>query len=85
MKTYATEHRLADIARTIAAPGVPVAIDSTFESLAFDSLDCIEFVTAVEDAFGVEISCVERVNFENLFDVARHIEGVRVAPMALAA
>lgn len=85
MKTYATEMRIADIARTIVDPGVEVSISSSFDDLALDSLSCIELIVAVEDAFGVEISCAERIAMQSIADLAYHVDGVRVEYAALAA
>lgn len=85
MKTYAVEMRIAEIARTIVGPGVPVSISSTFEDLALDSLSCIELVTAVEDEFGVDISCAERIGMDSIADLSHHVQGLRIVPTALAA
>lgn len=39
-----------------------------FDEIGFDSLECIEFTTAIEDAFRIEISCAERVDMESIGD-----------------
>lgn len=85
MKTYATEMRIAEIARTLVDPGVEVLIGSTFDDLALDSLSCIELIVAVEDAFDVEISCAERIAMQSIADLAHHVDGMRVEYSALAA
>jgi len=55
------ERRSADarivalVAEQIVIPTADVRSDSTLQSLQADSLDCVELVMALEDAFGIEI------------------------------
>lgn len=39
---------------------------TTFDQLGFDSLDTIRIVVAIEDAFGIDIGCVERMDLETV-------------------
>lgn len=56
----------------------------SFEALGFDSLHCIEFIVAIEDAFDIEISCAERVSLDGLADAIALVtekttQGIRLA------
>lgn len=56
--------------RQIAGPGDYVTIDTPFAALPIDSLEQVELVTAVEDAFGIEISAAETTGCESLRDLS---------------
>lgn len=80
-----TLDQIVAIAASIAPACVTVTARSTFEDLHFDSLDCIQFTVAVEDGFGVDIACVERISFTSLADVATLVDGRIRAELPLAA
>jgi len=56
-----------------------------FETIGFDSLECIEFTVAIEDVFGVEISCAERVTMEGVEDAVTLVMEKTRQDVALAA
>lgn len=77
--------RIIAIAANIACDAAKPTLDTSFDQLGFDSLDCIDFTTAVEDTFDVHIHCGDRISFETLRDVARLVETRGVATLPLAA
>lgn len=54
---------------------------TTLEQLGMDSLECICFVTAIEDATGAEIGCGERIEIVTIGDAVDLVEP-RVLRMA---
>lgn len=65
--------------------GRPVDERDSFEGAGFDSLHCIEFIVAVEDEFGIEISCAERVSLETLADAITLVTDKTIQAIPLAA
>ncbi|MEZ0536709.1 acyl carrier protein [Caldicellulosiruptoraceae bacterium PP1] len=49
-----------------------ITLTKTFEDLGLDSLDIVEIVMEIEDAFGIEIE--EDKNFGNVGDLVKYIE-----------
>ncbi|MDW7670753.1 MAG: acyl carrier protein [Bacillota bacterium] len=47
---------------------------SIMNDLEADSLDAVEIVMAIEDAFGIEISDEDAEQFKNIGDIARYVE-----------
>lgn len=73
-----TLDQIVAIAAEIAGGDVPVTRESSLEDLQFDSLDCIDFVVAVEDRFDIMTGVADRVEMVTLADVARVVD-LRVA------
>ena len=48
--------------------------DSTFKDIKADSLDIVQSLVAVEDAFDIEIPDEEAQNFQNFGDFVSHVE-----------
>ncbi|SEF95086.1 acyl carrier protein [Caloramator fervidus] len=51
-----------------------IKLDTSFEDLGLDSLDLVELVMNVEEAFGIEIA--EGEGFKTVKDVVDYIEGL---------
>lgn len=49
---------------------IPMSESDRLDDLPLDSLQCIELTAAVEDRFGISISCSQRVSIETLGDFA---------------
>lgn len=47
---------------------------SIMNDLEADSLDAVEIVMAIEDAFGIEISDDDAETFKNIGDIAKYVE-----------
>ncbi len=47
---------------------------SIMEDLEADSLDAVEIVMAIEDAFSIEISDEEAEGFKNIGDIVKYVE-----------
>ena len=52
--------------------------ESTFKEIKADSLDIVQALVAVEEAFGIEIPDEEAQKFQNFGDFVSYVEG-RVA------
>jgi len=52
--------------------------ESTFKDIKADSLDIVQALVAVEEAFGIEIPDEEAQKFQNFGDFVSYVEG-RVA------
>lgn len=52
-----------------------ITMDLSFEEMELDSLDVIEVVMAIEEAFGVTIEVVEGVN--TVGDLVRLVDGMK--------
>jgi len=48
--------------------------DSTFKDIKADSLDIVQSLVAVEDAFDIEIPDEEAQNFQNFGDFVSYVE-----------
>lgn len=46
-----------------------ISIDSKVEDLAIDSISMVDFAVGLEDAFNIEIECLDPVEIEALTDV----------------
>lgn len=66
--------QIIDIAAGLAPAGCPVTATSSLDDLALDSLECMVLTAEIEDRFGIEISCADRVNCESLADLARVVD-----------
>lgn len=51
-----------------------LSASSTFNDLGADSLDTVEVIMAVEDAFGISISDDDAQKMQNLGDIVKYIE-----------
>ena len=47
---------------------------SIMEDLEADSLDAVEIVMAIEDAFSIEISDEDAEGFKNIGDIVKYVE-----------
>lgn len=79
-----TLDRIVAIAAKIVDKDVLVTEASSFKEMQFDSLDCIDFVVAIEDEFDIVIGIADSVNFLTLVDVAEVVEA-RCPGLSLAA
>lgn len=60
-------------------PRGEITATTTFESLGMDSLDFVQFLSDVEDAFHVQISNREAKAFKRLSDVQEWLTNAEVA------
>ena len=75
----------AVIASASEISGVPkqfIERSTSFETLGFDSLNEIILVTAIEDEFGIDIGCAERMDLDT---IDRVVDLVSTKTMRLAA
>lgn len=71
----ATMAEVIRIAASLTGTGIPVTGDSTYESMHWDSLTCVEFAVALEDGFEIHVSCTDRVCSGTLAQVAAMVDG----------
>lgn len=59
----------------LGVPTEDVQLEASFkDDLGADSLDVVEFIMEVEDAFGIEISDEDAENLSTVGDVVKYIE-----------
>jgi len=66
------------IARITHVDKSVITRESTFKEIKADSLDIVQALVAVEEAFGIEIPDEEAQKFQNFGDFVSYVEG-RVA------
>jgi acyl carrier protein len=66
---------IAIIAEQLAKPEDAIQVESHFvEDLGADSLDQVEIIMAIEEAFGIEIPESEQEKIKTVADAIEHIE-----------
>lgn len=61
-------------ARILRKPGIEFAPDTTFKSLGADSLDIVQIVVAVEDAYDLELDDEELKKITNTAGFIAYVE-----------
>lgn len=76
------EEQFGETVAEAAKEGVDVFVDhgKGWADGSLDSLDRVEFVMAVEDAFSLEIPDNQASGFRTLDDVATYVDAVKSAP-----
>lgn len=69
-----TLDRLQQVANARLGESKEIGSDTTFEDLGFDSLDSLDFWTATEAEFGVEIPEDDLCRFATIGDIAAWLE-----------
>jgi acyl carrier protein len=69
------EEQIMDIvANIVHVDKALITRDSTFKDITADSLDIVQSLMAVEDAFDIEIPDEEAQNFQNFGDFVSYVE-----------
>mgnify|MGYP001093293215 FL=1 len=69
------EEQIRDIvANIVHVDKAIITRDSTFKDIKADSLDIVQSLVAVEDAFDIEIPDEEAQNFQNFGDFVDYVE-----------
>lgn len=74
--SQATEAKVIEVAsKQFAKPKETISRSTSFEKdLGGDSLDAVEFIMEIEDAFGIEISESAAEKMKTVGDVADYVE-----------
>ena len=63
------------VARIVHVDHSIITRESTFKEIKADSLDIVQALVAVEEAFDIEIPDEEAQNFKNFGDFVAYVEG----------
>jgi len=63
------------VARIVHVDQSIITRESTFKEIKADSLDIVQALVAVEEAFDIEIPDEEAQNFKNFGDFVAYVEG----------
>ena len=71
--------KIADVVRSHIAldENVEITPESSLKGMKIDSLDVVEIIMKIEDAFEIEIPDEKLNDFRNLGDIANYIKSVK--------
>ncbi|MBO4700031.1 acyl carrier protein [bacterium] len=71
--------KIADVVRSHLAldENVEITPESSLKGMKIDSLDVVEIIMKIEDAFEIEIPDEKLNDFRNLGDIANYIKSVK--------
>jgi acyl carrier protein len=62
------------IRKIIRRPDLELAMTSNFKDMKADSLDVVQILVAIEDAYGIELKDEDIKNIPNIGEFIKHIE-----------